>query len=70
MLPKKILEILTKNKFHRHKIQLLQELQKSDYDRRLAFCGVISNRVINLNFVFYICFMLNACIIQLSSWPS
>jgi hypothetical protein len=49
--------ILKKNKFHPYKIHLVQELHEDDYDRRLQFCEIMSERAGNdPQFLFNICF--------------
>ncbi|KAJ8922531.1 hypothetical protein NQ315_007561 [Exocentrus adspersus] len=49
--------ILKKYKFHPYKIQLVQELNEDDFDRRLQFCEIVSERAINNeNFLFNVCF--------------
>ncbi|EFN73065.1 hypothetical protein EAG_00196, partial [Camponotus floridanus] len=52
-----IRRILKHHKFHPYKIKLLQELNEDDFDRRLQFCEVMSERITNNpNFLFNICF--------------
>lgn len=52
-----IQRILKKHHFHPYKIQLVQELNEDDFDRRLQFCEIISERVANNNnFLFNVCF--------------
>jgi len=49
--------ILKHNKWHPYKIQLLQELTEDDNDRRLQFCEIMSEIVINdPNYLFNVCF--------------
>lgn len=49
--------ILKKHKFHPYKIRLLQELNEDDFDRRLEFCEIMSERAANNNnFLFNVCF--------------
>lgn len=49
--------ILKAHKFHPYKIKLVQELNEDDFDRRLQFCELMSERAIqDLNFLFNICF--------------
>lgn len=49
--------VLKKYKFHPYKIQLLQELNDDDFDRRLQFCEIVTERANhNANFLFNICF--------------
>ncbi|XP_066157702.1 uncharacterized protein [Euwallacea fornicatus] len=52
-----ICRILKSHKFHPYKIKLVQELNEDDFDRRLHFCELISQRATeNHNFIFNICF--------------
>ena len=52
-----IRRILHHHKFHSNKISLVHQLQEDDNDRRLEFCEVISERIIdNPNYLFLICF--------------
>ena len=52
-----IRRILQHHKFHPYKISLVHKLQRDDNDRRLEFCEVISERIIdNPNYLFHICF--------------
>lgn len=49
--------VLKKYKFHPYKIRLVQELNEDDFDRRLQFCEVMSERALNNdNFIFNVCF--------------
>lgn len=49
--------ILKRNKFHPYKIHLVQELNEDDFDRRLQFCEIMSERATNEpNFISNICF--------------
>lgn len=52
-----IRRILKKHKFHPYKIHLVHQLNEDDYDRRLEFCEIMSERIINNpDLVFNICF--------------
>lgn len=52
-----IRRILKAHKFHPYKIHLVQELNEDDFDRRLEFCEIVSERIINNpNWLFNICF--------------
>lgn len=52
-----IQRVLKKYKFHPYKIRLVQELNEDDFDRRLQFCEIMSERAMhNGNFVFNVCF--------------
>lgn len=49
--------ILKHYKFHPYKIHLLHELHEDDFDRRVQFCEVMTERAMhNPNFLFNICF--------------
>ena len=49
--------ILKKYKFHPYKIRLVQELNEDDFDRRVQFCEIMSERAMqNENFLFNVCF--------------
>lgn len=49
--------ILKKHKFHPYKIKLVQELNEDDNDRRLEFCEIMSNNLLNNgNLLYNICF--------------
>ena len=48
--------ILKKYKFHPYKIRLVQELNEDDFDRRLQFCEIMTQRAIDGNFLFNVCF--------------
>lgn len=39
--------VLKKYKFHPYKIRLVQELNEDDFDRRLKFCEIMSERALN-----------------------
>lgn len=52
-----IRRILKHHKFHPFKIQLVQELNEDDFDRRLQFCELVSEIINNnQNYIFDICF--------------
>lgn len=51
-----IWRIKKKHKFHPYKIKLLQELNEDDNDRRLQFCEVMSNNLLNTMHLYNICF--------------
>nr|CAH7721594.1 unnamed protein product [Callosobruchus chinensis] len=52
-----IQRILKHYKWHPYKIQLLHELNEDDHDRRLQFCEIMSQLILNHpNYLLNICF--------------
>lgn len=52
-----VFRILHKHKYHPYKIKLVHELNEDDFDRRLEFCELFSNRIENNEHLLYnICF--------------